>query len=106
MAPNVAVDKLLGTSFKDRFIRGFFYLSNAKPYHGSLYPFRYLARNVKRMNSRTIGNAEAESTVLAQQPAEDEKHELVRVARQIVLKPFTYHLVLVTTPSNGLFAIE
>lgn len=65
-----------------------------------------LSKKVSRTESPTIGNSEAESDTLAEQPAVDEKHGSVRVARQFVLKKFTQHPLLATGTSNGLLTIK
>lgn len=58
------------------------------------------------MDKPTIDNSEAEPTANTQQPAEGVKQGLGQEAGEIVLKPFTRNLVIVTTTSNGLLKLE
>lgn len=105
MTPNLAVDILLGKSFIHRFIRGTLPTERkAVPWHSQHDAI--LSEDVKCMDGPTIGNAEAESTTLIQQPSEDEKQGLVQVTRQTKLKLLTEHPVLVRTKSTEFQTIK
>lgn len=88
--PTLPVDILLGTCFKDQFIR-VIVLTKQKTVPWVSQPVAILSRKAKRRDSPTLQNSETESSTHSQQLAEDVKHGLVPVVCQIVMKPFVQH---------------
>lgn len=100
MSQNLAVDELLETSFIGRSMRIIFHVEQ-KAVLWQFEPGFIFSRKVKHTNKPTIRSSETEATINSQQPAKDKKHALVWVARQIVLKPFAQHAVIVMKTSDG-----
>lgn len=104
MAPKLDVAILLGKYFADGSIRCNF------PSDRKIVPCHFqrvaiYCEKVNRMDKPTIGNSEEEPTTNKRQLVENGKDGPVRVARQIVPKPFAQHPVLVTETYNGLLRI-
>lgn len=105
MSPNLAVDILFGTFIVDRFMRGIFPVKRkVVPCHSQLVA--RLSGNEKRTDTSIIGNSEQELPRAVEKPTNEKWHGPVRVARQIELKQFMQHPVLVQTSSMGLITIE
>lgn len=93
-----------GPAFIIYLTRGIFHAENKfLPWH--FQAVAILSRHVKRTHSPTIRNSEAEPTTYAEQWAKTKKHVLVCVARQIVLKLFTQHAMLITSSSSSNLSI-
>lgn len=85
MAPNLAVDLPLGTTFIDRFTIGIVPSEqNVVPWHSQIVAIS--SGNIKRIDNPIIGMLLEEPTMNTQEPVEDGRHGYVREALQIILK--------------------
>lgn len=101
VAPHLAVEIILGTSFTDRLVRGIF-SSERKvvPWHPQAVAIL--------VHKRTPQDTHKSSNV-SPNPAQgvdhnvcpDTGYDAVRLAKKVVLQPHTQHHVLVSTKSNG-----
>lgn len=77
---------------------------NTGPWHSQ--PVNVFSKKRKNTDVPTVQISEDEQQSNTQQLVGNRKEALARVARYIVLKPFTQHFVLVTKTSHGLLAEE